>query len=93
MSKEREYYQAHNKGMSVSQRREWVRDQARKEDINKKLPFQLGKPPRRKGRQWDEPCEKCGASLTINNFTVIVVCPHCSYFNRFENGERKDESE
>jgi len=92
MSRDREYHQAHNRGMTISQRRDWVRKQAAAEDA-KKLPFELGKPSRRRGRQWDEPCEKCGTGLTINNFTFIAVCPHCKHFNRFEEGERIDGSE
>ena len=92
MSSEREYHQAHNKGMSVGQRRDWVRKQAAAEDA-KGLPFELGKPPRRRGRSWDVPCEKCGTSMTITNFTFIAVCPHCKHFNKFEKGERVDGSE
>jgi hypothetical protein len=92
MSKDREYYQAHNKGMSIPQRRDWVRKQAKKEEA-KNLPFEIGKPPRRKGRQWDVPCTECGTALTINSFTVIAVCPHCKHFNRFEDGELIDDAE
>ena len=46
---DREYNQAHNKGMSIPQRRDWVRRKAKEEDA-KGLPFELGKPPRRRGR-------------------------------------------
>jgi hypothetical protein len=92
MSSEREYHQAHNKGMSIHQRRDWVRKQAAKEDA-KGLPFELSKPPRRRGRSWDEPCEECGTGMTITMFTFIAVCPQCSHFNKFEKGERIDDSE
>ena len=92
MSKDREYHQAHSKGMTVQQRRNWVQQQAKKED-SKNLPFEIGKPPRRRGRSWDEPCEKCDTGMTITMFTFIAVCPQCKYFNKFEKGERVNDSE
>ena len=86
MSKDREYHQAHNKGMTVSQRRDWVRKQAKKEDA-KNLPFEFSKPPRRRGRTWNVGCLECDTSLTISRNTFIAVCPKCGLFNKFKDGE------
>jgi len=90
MSKDREYNQAHNKGMTTDQRRQWVRDQAKKED-SKNLPFEFSKPPRRRGRTWIEFCFKCDRGLSISRDTYIAVCPKCSYFNKFEDGKFIDK--
>jgi hypothetical protein len=92
MSRDREYYQAHNKGMTVSQRKEWVRQQAKLED-EKNLPFELGKPPRRRGRTWYVPCSECDTGLSISRNTYIAVCPKCGLFNKFSNGEPIVEDE
>lgn len=92
MSRDREYNQAHNKGMSTDQRRKWVRDQASKED-SKNLPFTFSKPPRRRGRTWDVQCVECGTSISINRTTIIGVCPHCKFFNRYKDGEPVAEIE
>jgi len=98
MSKDREYHQAHNKGMTIDQRREWVRQQAKKED-SKNLPFAFSKPARRRGRVWDVPCADCGTAISINRNTVVAVCPQCKLFNRYKDGEpiieidEKDESD
>jgi hypothetical protein len=86
MSRDREYHQAHNKGMTIDQRKEWVRQQAKKED-DKNLPFTFSKPPRRRGRTWGVPCYECHTGLTISRTTFIAVCPKCGLFNKFENGE------
>jgi hypothetical protein len=86
MSRDREYYQAHNKGMTINQRREWVREQAKKEDA-KNLPFEFSKPPRRRGRTWYVSCIKCSTGLSISRNTFIVVCPKCGLFNKFQNGQ------
>jgi hypothetical protein len=92
MSGDREYNQAHNKGMTVSQRREWVRQQAKKED-SKNLPFEFSKPPRRRGKTWGVGCSECDTSITISRNTFIAVCPKCGLFNRFKDGERIIEEE
>jgi hypothetical protein len=86
MSRDREYLQAHNKGMTVSQRRDWVRQQAKMED-DKNLPFELGKPPRRQGHTWYVQCSECATELKISRNTYIAVCPKCGLFNKFSNGE------
>jgi PHP family Zn ribbon phosphoesterase len=90
VSRDREYNQAHNKGMTVDQRRKWVRDQASKETG---LPFNFSKPPRRVGRQWYTECEgeDCEKYLLINRTTYLVVCSRCGHYNRMEKGESDAE--
>jgi hypothetical protein len=92
MSRDREYHQAHNKGMTVDQRREWVRKKAKEED-NKNLPFTFSKPPRRRGRTWSVGCRECDTALTISRNTFIAVCPKCGLFNKFKDGEPVVEEE
>jgi hypothetical protein len=30
---------------------------------------------------------ECGTSISINRTTIIGVCPHCKFFNRYNDGE------
>ena len=84
MPTEAEYIQAHKRGMTVSQRRDWIRKQAKKED-SLNLPFRFLKPKTKLGPKFFYTCPKCTCELSITRHTVLIVCPECKTLIRIKD--------
>ena len=85
MPSEAEYIDAHSKGMTISQRRDWVRKQAKLEDEYYDLPIKFPKPKTKLGPKFPVECPYCGHIFGKTRHTVLVICGECKKLVRIKD--------